>query len=192
MKPIEGAESEGALGFFKGVGQGLIGAVTKPVVGVFDLASNVTEGIRNTTTVFDSPGRDRVRYPRLVPHDGVLVPYSQREALGQSWLRDLEHGDYRKESYVAHLDLPGGDNVVLLTTTRLLSFWSTKLRLEWDMPFSNIKSVTIEDTGILFGDKDGDKDRFVHIPKTSSKTWFFGEISRVVKVYNARKRVDRG
>jgi hypothetical protein len=27
--------------------------VTKPVVGVFDLASNVTEGIRNTTTVFD-------------------------------------------------------------------------------------------------------------------------------------------
>jgi hypothetical protein len=60
------------------------------------------------------------------------------------------------------------------------------------MPFSNIKSVTIEDTGILFGDKDGDKDRFVHIPKTSSKTWFFAEISRVVKIYNARKRVDRG
>jgi vacuolar protein sorting-associated protein 13A/C len=61
MKPIEGAESEGALGFFKGVGKGLVGyervnethehpvdtsssAVTKPVVGVFDLASNVSEG----------------------------------------------------------------------------------------------------------------------------------------------------
>jgi hypothetical protein len=25
MKPIEGAESEGALGFFKGVGKGLVG-----------------------------------------------------------------------------------------------------------------------------------------------------------------------
>lgn len=64
MKPIEGAESEGAFGFFKGVGKGLVGyvvfqlnsnlelcisslsssAVTKPVVGVFDLASNVSEG----------------------------------------------------------------------------------------------------------------------------------------------------
>ncbi|KAJ8463158.1 hypothetical protein ONZ45_g17681 [Pleurotus djamor] len=44
MKPIEGAETEGALGFFKGVGKGLVGAVTKPVVGVFDLASNVSEG----------------------------------------------------------------------------------------------------------------------------------------------------
>ena len=62
MKPIEGAESEGAKGFFKGMGKGLIGlvtsvwwcaalildhphsAVTKPVVGVFDLASNLSEG----------------------------------------------------------------------------------------------------------------------------------------------------
>ena len=62
LKPIEGAESEGAKGFFKGVGKGLIGcalailwdefvptnacssAVTKPVIGVFDLASNVGAG----------------------------------------------------------------------------------------------------------------------------------------------------
>lgn len=53
-------------------------ALTKPAVGVFDLASNVSEGslvhclhsfviadasvgIRNTTTVFDKPERDRVR-----------------------------------------------------------------------------------------------------------------------------------
>jgi hypothetical protein len=27
MKPIEGAESEGAFGFFKGVGKGLVGSV---------------------------------------------------------------------------------------------------------------------------------------------------------------------
>jgi vacuolar protein sorting-associated protein 13A/C len=27
MKPIEGAESEGALGFFKGVGKGLVGCL---------------------------------------------------------------------------------------------------------------------------------------------------------------------
>jgi hypothetical protein len=93
MKPIEGAESGGALGFFKGVGQGLVGAVTKPVVGVFDLASNVTEGtsdplfrafisgtrlrlgIRNTTTVFDSPGRDRVRYV------SILLPVGFRSVM---------------------------------------------------------------------------------------------------------------
>jgi vacuolar protein sorting-associated protein 13A/C len=69
-------------------------AVTKPVVGVFDFASNVTEGtknmnsrhhiyrdklltpefsgIRNTTTVFDQTQIDRVRLPRYIPSDGVL------------------------------------------------------------------------------------------------------------------------
>ena len=62
-------------------------AVTKPVVGVFDLAANVSEGkialtllynsatlmavklgIRNTTTVFDRPARDRVRQVRGHQH----------------------------------------------------------------------------------------------------------------------------
>jgi vacuolar protein sorting-associated protein 13A/C len=88
MKPLEGAESGGAGGFFKGVGKGLVGAFTKPVVGVFDLASNVTEGecnectvwcagahpckgIRNTTTVFDNPARDRVRLVSWILVHGV-------------------------------------------------------------------------------------------------------------------------
>jgi vacuolar protein sorting-associated protein 13A/C len=46
--------------------------VTKPVVGVFDFASNVTEGIRNTTTVFDQEELDRVRLPRFIGSDGIL------------------------------------------------------------------------------------------------------------------------
>ncbi|KAI0639418.1 vacuolar protein sorting-associated protein 13 [Trametes polyzona] len=191
LKPIEGAESEGAKGFFKGVGKGLIGAVTKPVIGVFDLAANVSEGIRNTTTVFDNPARDRVRLPRLIPADGVLVPYSEREALGQYWMKDLEQGRFRDETYVAHLNLPGGDNVVLLTTTRVLSFWSNKLRLEWELPFRQVQGVTIEDTGIKFAHKAGkENDKFIFIPDKSSQTWFFSQIASVVKAYNARRRMD--
>jgi hypothetical protein len=46
--------------------------VTKPVVGVFDFATNVTEGIRNTTTVFDQADIDRVRLPRFIDCDGIL------------------------------------------------------------------------------------------------------------------------
>ncbi|CAJ0763443.1 11765_t:CDS:2, partial [Entrophospora sp. SA101] len=71
-KPKEGVEKEGAQGFIKGVGKGLVGFVTKPVVGVFDLASNVTEGIRNTTTVFDENDLSPVRLPRFVGRDGIL------------------------------------------------------------------------------------------------------------------------
>ncbi|KAF7347835.1 hypothetical protein MVEN_01541000 [Mycena venus] len=191
MKPIEGAESEGAFGFFKGVGKGLVGAVTKPVVGVFDLASNVSEGIRNTTTVFDGPARDRVRLPRHVSADGVLRPYDARAALGQYWLRDLDNGTYRQEAYVAHINAPGGDNVVLLTSSRVLSFWSRKLRLDWELPFSQVQGVTVEDTGIRFAHKSGrEHDKFVFIQDKSSQSWFFSQVATVVKSFNAKKRQD--
>ena len=71
-KPLEGAEQGGAAGFLKGVGKGLVGVVTKPAVGLFDLANNITEGIRNTTTVFDQSSIDRVRLPRFTASDGIL------------------------------------------------------------------------------------------------------------------------
>lgn len=191
MKPLEGAETEGALGFFKGVGKGLVGVVTKPVVGVFDLASNVSEGIRNTTTVFDNPERDRVRLPRLVPADGILRSYSAREALGQYWMRDLNDGAYRQEPYVAHINSPGGDNVVLLTVSRVLSFWSKKLRLEWELPFNQVQGVTVEDTGIRFAHKLGkENDKFALIPDKASQSWFFNQVALVVKTFNARRRMD--
>jgi vacuolar protein sorting-associated protein 13A/C len=116
---MEGAEKGGAAGFAKGVGKGFVGYVyiggklqdltllcslfTKPAVGVMDFLAASTEGIRNTTTVFDQQDLDRVRLPRFIASDGVLRPFSAREALGQSWLKDLDAGAYFHESYVAHL-----------------------------------------------------------------------------------------
>jgi len=45
-KPIEGAKREGVEGFFKGVGKGLVGVVTRPTSGVIDFASSSFEGIK--------------------------------------------------------------------------------------------------------------------------------------------------
>ncbi|KAI0275069.1 vacuolar protein sorting-associated protein 13 [Gloeopeniophorella convolvens] len=191
MKPIEGAESEGALGFFKGVGKGLIGAVTKPAVGIFDLASNLSEGVRNTTTVFDRPARERVRSPRHVPPDRVLVPFSEREALGQYWLKDVENGAYRQEFYVAHLNLPGGDGVALLTANRILTFGTTKLRLNWDLPLTQVQQIINEDRGIRFANKAGkEHDKYIFIEDRASQAWFYTKIASVVKSFNARRRMD--
>lgn len=38
-KPISGAREEGVEGFFKGVGKGVVGLVTRPAGGVVDFAS---------------------------------------------------------------------------------------------------------------------------------------------------------
>ena len=47
MKPVQGAQQDGASGFVKGVGVGIAGAVVKPVSGVVDLVSKTNEGIES-------------------------------------------------------------------------------------------------------------------------------------------------
>ncbi|GJJ09687.1 hypothetical protein Clacol_003911 [Clathrus columnatus] len=182
MKPIEGAQASGAGGFFKGIGKGVVGLVAKPAVGFMDLASNLGAEM-------SSHHRPQ---PRHIPADGVLKAYSAREALGQSWMKDLEQGSYRNEQYVAHYDLPGGDNTLMLTMSKVLSLRSNKLRLDWELPFSQIQGINIEDSGILFQSKSGrDRDRFVCIADSSAKVWFFTQIEQVVKTYNARRSLQR-
>jgi vacuolar protein sorting-associated protein 13A/C len=81
--------------------------------------------------------------------------------------------------------------VVLLTQSRVLSFWSNKLRLDWDLPLIQVKGVTAEDTGIRFAHRSGTRlDKFVLIPDKSSQAWFFGQVAAVVKSFNARRRMD--
>lgn len=41
-----GAQKEGAAGFFKGFGKGLVGAVTRPTGGIIDMASSTFQGIK--------------------------------------------------------------------------------------------------------------------------------------------------
>lgn len=90
-----------------------------------------------------------------------------------------------------HADLPEGDGVVLLTATRVLYFWSKRLRLGWDLPLTSIQGVTVEDTGIRFAHKAGKSaDKFVYIPDKGSQTWFFNQVAAVVKEFNVRRRMD--
>ncbi|KAK4050444.1 Vacuolar protein sorting-associated protein 13 [Microbotryomycetes sp. JL201] len=181
-KPIEGAESGGAAGFLKGVGKGLVGVVTKPAVGFFDLANNITEGIRNTTTVFDQSSIDRVRLPRFTASDGILRPYSEREALGQNWLKNVENGKYFNETYVAHLDIPSSEDslVVILTTSRILLVRIVKLKVGWDVPLTDLQTISLESTGITLVLRGGLAGPFLAIPDQSARLWLFRHLERIV------------
>lgn len=73
----------------------------------------------------------------------------------------------------------------------MLSFWSKRLRLEWDLPLTIVQGVTTEDTGIRFSLKSGkDHDRFVLIPDKNAQVWFFAQIASVVKAFNNKRRMD--
>lgn len=183
-KPLEGAEQEGFAGFFKGVGKGVIGFATKPAIGVFDLASNVSEGIRNTTTVFDADGLDRVRLTRFIGTDGIVRPYNQREALGQFWLKQLDSGKYFNEDYIAHLELPGEDVVVMLTYSRILLIKAKKLTSEWDVPLKDIQTISKERTGLSLTLRGGTNGPFIPVSAESSRNFMYQKIGVAVGEFN--------
>ena len=87
-KPLEGTREAGTAGFVRGVGRGLVGAIAKPLAGMFMFASKTAEGLSNdargvtpTAAKADSSKRleivMRTRQPREIADgpDGVLLPY---------------------------------------------------------------------------------------------------------------------
>lgn len=169
---------------------------TKPAVGIFDFVSASTEGIRNTTTVFDQGNIDRARLPRYIASDGVLrvsndavsattdpadriaQTFSAREALGQSWLKELEAGAYFHDSYVAHLDTPGDDSVAILSNNRILSVSLRKLKVGWTVPFEELASLSLESDGIALIWRDGRPGPYMAIPDKAGRDWFFKAIAK--------------
>ncbi|KAJ5078899.1 vacuolar protein sorting-associated protein vps13 [Anaeramoeba ignava] len=99
-QPIKGAKKSGTKGFFQGAGKGLLGVVSKPVVGFADFTSNVFQGIKNTTSIFDIKSFGRVRLPRYFGIDKVLYPFNPDLAKSQFILSTLKDGKYLKESCI--------------------------------------------------------------------------------------------
>ncbi|BFZ60577.1 Vacuolar protein sorting-associated protein 13 [Saitoella coloradoensis] len=187
-KPMEGLQKGGAGGLFKGIGQGLVGMATKPMIGVFDLASNVTEGIRNTTTVFDENAIDRVRVPRYIGRDGVVRPYSQREAIGQQWLKQLNNGKFFDEEYLAHVDLPSHELVVMVTYNRIMLVRSRRVTTEWDISLRDLQTISIEKNGLSLILKGGVQGPFVPIPEQSARDFLKKKIGVAVAEFNSHHK----
>jgi vacuolar protein sorting-associated protein 13A/C len=191
-KPLEGAEQEGALGFFKGVGKGVLGLATKPAVGVLDMASNVSEGIRNTTTVFDGSELERTRYPRFIPNDGIVRPYNAREALGQYWLKQVDNGKYFDEQYIGHLELPKEDMVVMVTFARILLIRSKRLASEWDVPLKDVQTIAKERTGVSLTLRGGANGPFIPVGGGGERGFLYKMLGIAVEEYNRRFRSGGG
>ncbi len=138
---------------------------------------DVAEGVRNTTTVFDAEGLDRVRLTRFIGQDGIVRPYSQREALGQFWLKTLDDGRFFSENYIGHLELPGRDMLVMLTYNRIMLVRTKKLKTEWDIKLSDIQTISKERTGMSVTLKGGTNGPFIPVEEESSRNWLYRQIA---------------
>ncbi|KAK4938886.1 hypothetical protein LTR28_009499 [Elasticomyces elasticus] len=149
----------------------------------------MAEGVRNTTTVFDQEGLDRVRLTRFIGQDGIVRPYSQREALGQFWLKTLDNGKYFNEDYIAHLELSSNSSsqskpahgespmVVMLTYNDIMLVRTKRMTTEWHVKLKDIQTISKERTG-------GNNGPFVPIADESSRNWFYKQVAVAVNAYN--------
>nr|CAD7454577.1 unnamed protein product [Timema tahoe] len=120
MKPISGAREEGVEGFFKGVGKGMMGLVTRPTAGVIDFASGSLDAVKRATEMGDEV--TRLRSPRFFQQDGLVRPYVKLESEGNKLLHELDKGRYANtDVYVFHMNIvPGSKDVLMLTDKRVM------------------------------------------------------------------------
>lgn len=137
----------------------------------------LAEGVRNTTTVFDAGGLDRVRLTRFIGMDGIVRPYSQREALGQFWLKTTDDGKYFSEDYIAHLEFPGKDMLIMLTYDRIMLIRSKRLMSEWDIKLTDIQTISKERTGMTITLKGGANGPFIPVQDESARNWLYRQIA---------------
>ncbi|KAM6110029.1 LOW QUALITY PROTEIN: intermembrane lipid transfer protein VPS13A [Phoenicopterus ruber ruber] len=134
-KPIRGAQKEGAAGFFKGVGKGLVGAVARPTGGIIDMASSTFQGIKKVAD--SSEDVISLRPPRFFGEDGVIRPYRLRDGTGSQMLQKIENGRFAKLRYIAHAMVNRTD---LLMVTKSGVLFVTKgtfgqLTCEWQYTY---------------------------------------------------------
>uniref|UniRef100_A0A4W6GBS7 Vacuolar protein sorting 13 homolog A n=1 Tax=Lates calcarifer TaxID=8187 RepID=A0A4W6GBS7_LATCA len=161
-KPIKGAQKEGAAGFFKGVGKGLVGAVARPTGGIIDMASSTFQGIKRYAET--SQDVESLRPPRFIHEDGVIRPYKEREGIGSQMLQKIENGRFAKYRYFAHAKV--NDSDFLMITKRGI-FFVTKgtfgqLTCEWQYLFEEFtkEPMIVEDRRLRIEAKERVKSVF--------------------------------
>jgi len=165
-EPMKGVDKEGAVGFFKGLGRGVIGTVVKPTVGVIDLATQTTKGLRNTASMFDVKV-SRKRPPRYFGPEKMLTVYSREKSAGVQLLYELAGGAYRDETYIYHLRMshPKLGKIILIVTDKhiFLRKGEGDYGKVWDEKLSDIrpKHVETNGNGVVLRTLDG---RAVQIP----------------------------
>jgi len=180
LKPIEGARDEGVGGFFKGVGKGVAGLVTRPTGGIVDFASGTFDTVKRATEVNDVVS-DRVRPARYIHTDGVVRNYDRKEATGAKILSQVDKGRLSKEVYIMHENISGSEKVLVLTNKRVVSIMSQAVMggwsSEWEYEYEQMSLPTLE--------KENNKWCILFTPQDEKKSVLGGLFSKssVKKVY---------
>ncbi|TRY62990.1 hypothetical protein TCAL_03981 [Tigriopus californicus] len=122
----DGVANDGITGLFTGLGWGLIGTISKPAIGVLDLATGAATAVRESSKSAFKQLPPKIRPARVVVGPGGSMPvYSEFDAQGQELMYRLcLNGRDDFETYVAHQILTPGDEdlQIMITSDRVIVF----------------------------------------------------------------------
>lgn len=156
VKPVAGAQQDGVEGFFRGIGRGIMGLITKPALGVIDSVAMACDGVRRAVDL----GHEvitRSRVPRHVSPYVALHPYSSHEAAGMALLASLCHGHYMQtDLYIAHATLSEANrpDVILISDKHIFKLERCGMWGSWDISWrvavrNLLHQPTVKDNTIL-------------------------------------------
>lgn len=95
----DGAQADGLQGVISGLGKGIVGLVTKPVIGVLDFASVTASAVRDSSKSSNRMLPERKRLPRCVygAPGGLLPSFSFVQSQGQQLLFVLNKRDFTQQ-----------------------------------------------------------------------------------------------
>ncbi len=143
------ASKHGPVGFVKGVGKALIGAVVKPVVGVGDAAVLVMNHLSDATSKKRIIPKIPIRMRRALPcrsNEKIncvrLEPFDERAAKAQ---RIVTGGDTLDDVYIGHIDIP---NHLIIASEQCLWAIDRRSREPWCVDWEEISHFGTMDGGI--------------------------------------------
>ncbi|XP_022100693.1 vacuolar protein sorting-associated protein 13A-like [Acanthaster planci] len=145
--PIKGAHDGGLKGFFKGIGKGLLGLLSKPAGSLVDGVTVILDGIERATELGENIVI-RMRIPRFINPSVGLEPYSLYEAKGNSILHKIRRSDlYQTDVYFFHAVVTSDStpDVVLLTDKRILVLERCRWWGGWDLEQCDLFNSLIGD-----------------------------------------------
>ncbi|WBW73191.1 intermembrane lipid transfer protein, chorein family Vps1302 [Schizosaccharomyces osmophilus] len=146
-RPFTDRKSDSPGKFLKGFGKGVLGLATKPAIGLLDMTTNVSEGIRNSTDVRANPEIDKARIPRFVGFGGLIQPYKVYESFGMYLLAMIANGIYSNETYLYHAELK--DERVLFISTRHFIITSSNNEVETVLSVKKVKNLRFSENEMV-------------------------------------------
>jgi hypothetical protein len=159
-RPYEEGKKGGALGFMKGIGLGVAGVVTKPILGVTDGLASVVHGISNQ--VSDAIVIKLARPPRAFERsatdvsDKVLVPLDLASAHAQDFvLRTARKGGYT-DSLISHISIDGSTHGAFAHSSANTQGPGSDPRSSSNSLSTSSSSTTLQSTKSTADNKDKD------------------------------------